>query len=312
MASTNHTANYSLSQFAQTDKPAWLGDYNQDMTKIDTAMKNNADATTSLGTTVSGHTTAISGLTSDVASVQSDVSSLGTRVTAVETKNTEQDTAISSAQSTATTANGKADTNATNIGLLDSRISADETTISSNTSAIEENTSDISALSDKIDAVVAKFSFTDIDTQPVSEIWTNMGYVSPNNTITLAQNSDGSLFKVYGVLGGLNNTGSTKTLAKTAVAGLSGVYGIKTSLQLNTAPTEAYVVAPMQRINGNHDNVSGIWDSSFAVGTDGYIYLHANTESSISLTNNQQVAMWYTPCLYINSNFGDIPQPQGN
>lgn len=312
MASTNHTTNYSLSQFVGSDKPAWLGDYNQDMSKIDTAMKANADANATTATTVAGHTTAISGLTSDVASVQSDVSSLGTRMTAVETKNTEQDTAISSAQSTATTANGKADTNATNIGLLDSRVSADETTISSNTSAIAENTSDISALSDKIDAVVAKFSFTDIKTQPVSEIWTNMGYVSPNNTITLAQNSDGSLFKVYGILGGLNNTGSTKTLAKTAVAGLSGVYGIKTSLQLNTAPNEAYVVAPMQRINGDPNNVSGIWDSSFAVGTDGYIYLHANTENSISLTNNQQVAMWYTPCLYINSNFGDIPQPQGN
>lgn len=310
MASTNKTTNYQLSQFTSTDKPAWLGDYNQDMTRIDAGMKGNADDIDSLETTVGAHTTAISGLSSDVASAQSDISSIGGRVTTLESSQATQDTAIATAQSTATTANGKADTNATNIGLLDSRVTADETTISSNTSAIAGNTSDISALSDKIDAVIAKFNFTDIETQPVSEIWTNMGYVSPNNTITLAQNSDGSLFKVYGILGGLNNTGSTKTLAKTAVAGLSGVYGIKTSLQLNTAPTEAYVVAPMQRVNGDPNNVSGIWDSSFAVGTDGYIYLHANSENSLSLTNNQQVAMWYTPCLYINSNFGDIPQPQ--
>lgn len=35
MGATNHTTNYSLSQFDPTDKPAWLQDYNGDMTKID-------------------------------------------------------------------------------------------------------------------------------------------------------------------------------------------------------------------------------------------------------------------------------------
>lgn len=44
MSSTNHTANYGLSQFLGTDKPAWLVDYNGDMSAIDTQMKANADA----------------------------------------------------------------------------------------------------------------------------------------------------------------------------------------------------------------------------------------------------------------------------
>lgn len=44
MSSTNKTTNYELSQFIGSDKPAWLADYNQDMSKIDTGMKNNADA----------------------------------------------------------------------------------------------------------------------------------------------------------------------------------------------------------------------------------------------------------------------------
>lgn len=35
MGATNHTTNYNLSQFEPTDKPAWLQDYNGDMTKID-------------------------------------------------------------------------------------------------------------------------------------------------------------------------------------------------------------------------------------------------------------------------------------
>lgn len=44
MSSTNKTTNYELSQFIGADKPAWLADYNTDMSKIDAGMKNNADA----------------------------------------------------------------------------------------------------------------------------------------------------------------------------------------------------------------------------------------------------------------------------
>lgn len=47
MASTNKTANYDLSQFTGTDKPAWLTDYNQDMNKIDTGIKTAQDTGTS-------------------------------------------------------------------------------------------------------------------------------------------------------------------------------------------------------------------------------------------------------------------------
>ena len=43
MTATNHTENYGLSQFAGTDRPAWLGDYNGDMEKIDAQLKQNAD-----------------------------------------------------------------------------------------------------------------------------------------------------------------------------------------------------------------------------------------------------------------------------
>lgn len=44
MASTNKTTNYNLSQFIGSDKPAWLTDYNQDMSKIDTGIKSADDA----------------------------------------------------------------------------------------------------------------------------------------------------------------------------------------------------------------------------------------------------------------------------
>lgn len=61
MASTNKTTNYELSQFVGSDIPAWLSDYNGDMSKIDTgihAAKVQADGAASgvsiLQTTVSG------------------------------------------------------------------------------------------------------------------------------------------------------------------------------------------------------------------------------------------------------------------
>lgn len=63
MTATNHTKNYNLSQFAGTDHPTWLGDYNGDMTKIDAQLKKNADAIASDagGLKTVAHTTDLTG-----------------------------------------------------------------------------------------------------------------------------------------------------------------------------------------------------------------------------------------------------------
>ena len=42
MSHTNSTAHYELSQFISSDVPGWLSDVNQDNSKIDTAIYNNA------------------------------------------------------------------------------------------------------------------------------------------------------------------------------------------------------------------------------------------------------------------------------
>lgn len=63
MASTNKTTNYELSQFLGSDKPAWLSDYNSDMSKIDTGLKNAADAATAAGGEATSAATAIGTLT---------------------------------------------------------------------------------------------------------------------------------------------------------------------------------------------------------------------------------------------------------
>lgn len=46
MSSTTKTLNYSLSQFADSDKPSWRGDYTGDMAKIDKGLQDNANAIT--------------------------------------------------------------------------------------------------------------------------------------------------------------------------------------------------------------------------------------------------------------------------
>ena len=68
MSSTNKTSNYELSQFLGTDKPAWLSDYNTDMSKIDAQMKLNADGVTAATGASTTNTTSIgtlSNLTTD-------------------------------------------------------------------------------------------------------------------------------------------------------------------------------------------------------------------------------------------------------
>lgn len=44
MPASRQTSHYDLSQFAETDRPTWSGDYNTDMAKIDEAIYNAANA----------------------------------------------------------------------------------------------------------------------------------------------------------------------------------------------------------------------------------------------------------------------------
>lgn len=63
MSATKKTANYELSQFVGSDRPTWLGDYNNDMSKIDMQLKRNADdiAAAADGLTSVNHTGDLTG-----------------------------------------------------------------------------------------------------------------------------------------------------------------------------------------------------------------------------------------------------------
>lgn len=98
MASTNKTTNYELSQFLGTDKPAWLTDYNSDMSKIDTGIHTAQTTATGADGKADTANTSIGNLENLTTSVKtSTVAAInevdGHADSAQETANTAQNTA---------------------------------------------------------------------------------------------------------------------------------------------------------------------------------------------------------------------------
>lgn len=116
---TNHTTNYELSQFVSADKPTFLGDYNGDMLKIDTAIAGVA--TTAQGAvstanaasaTASDAATAAAGAASTAATADANASSAlatagnaATAAAAAQSSAESASTAASAADTKATAAN---------------------------------------------------------------------------------------------------------------------------------------------------------------------------------------------------------------
>ena len=122
-AHTNQTANYDLPQFVGTDKPTWLGDFNEAMSDIDAGMHKNASDIASMQSDVSAATQAASKASSDVTTLTGTVTTLSGTVASVQTTANNASQTASSALNTANTANGKADTNASAISTLQSDVS---------------------------------------------------------------------------------------------------------------------------------------------------------------------------------------------
>lgn len=98
MSHTGSTTNYNLSQFVGTDKPAWLTDYNGDMTAIDAQMKLNSTAATTAGTNAGTALTNIGTLTDLTTSIKTSA------VAAINEVDAHADTAQATANSASSTA----------------------------------------------------------------------------------------------------------------------------------------------------------------------------------------------------------------
>lgn len=106
MASTNKTTHYELSQFLGTDKPAWLTDYNADMSKIDTGINSAQTTATGADGKADANTTAIGTLANLTTTAKTNL------VSAINEVDANADTAqltASEAAGTATSAKTEAD-----------------------------------------------------------------------------------------------------------------------------------------------------------------------------------------------------------
>lgn len=81
MGSTNKTSNYDLSQFIASDKPAWLVDYNSDMSKIDAGMEENKQSAVGNGTKISQIETNLEQVTQTVHNQGTTLQEYGTTLT---------------------------------------------------------------------------------------------------------------------------------------------------------------------------------------------------------------------------------------
>lgn len=121
MSSTNKTTNYGLSQYIGTDKPTYLGDYNSDMSKIDTQMKVNAGAVANAVSAAGSAQTIAEEASSKVDTLNRSVTANSEDIASIKTKDTQQDSTIQNVSNTASSALSKATQNEQNIADINSR-----------------------------------------------------------------------------------------------------------------------------------------------------------------------------------------------
>lgn len=220
------------------------------------------------------------------------------------------DTAIKNASDSATSADGKATSAQSDVTSLGGTVTTLQNTVSTQGTQITTNTTDINSantritgVENSISALTNKFILNDITTSTVNPTGTT------SNTLTLAQNSDGSIFKFYGSL-----QGTGISWPRVAIPGASGQYGIATGLTLNTPPTEAFAIDGaifgIFQNGNNYTMADNIRPLPIYVGTDGKIYLWNWTNAGTSTTGSGVACRLWSPCcIYFNTNFGDVPTP---
>lgn len=228
MAHTNETVNYHLSQFVGTDIPNPLVDYNGDMEKIDTAIKNVADSAVSQTSrivaleTQNGDTplaTTAQTISGAINELDGEISGIDTRLTTAEGKIVEDETTLGTAVGNISTLSGKASGLETKVG------SAVLTTVASDCSgAINELDGEVGTLANltttaKNNVVSAvnevDADITALETQNGSEVLT-----------TTAQTLSGAVNELDDEVG---NLASLETTVKTDV--VSAINEVNTAVE---------------------------------------------------------------------------------
>lgn len=218
-----------------------------------------------------------------------DMSAIDTGIYNAQTKG-------DSAYTLAGTADGKADTAITNAGLAQTDASSALGKIGTMANLTTTEKTTLVGAINEVDADISKFNLTNFKSYDLSQASAdieidNAGNFNVSGTITVASNSDGSIFKVYGVFGYTNTNSASQS--------------IKITLK-NTGivPTEAFQIFPagFKSIIPSGANVTDCYGAPIEVKANG------NLEYSDSMLGTQSRRGFLFPCLYFAKNFGDLPQ----
>lgn len=199
--------------------------------------------------------------------------------------------------------------------LWDITVPANATSLTSATFTDKRNVASVTSV---VNAIKEQLNLSDIQTKTLTFNGNRQA------SVTLAQNSVGSLFKFYGQFYFDNSTTSainlnTSSFAKTAIPGTSNAYGFATGLTLNSAPSSAYLIAPAgygafstmgyNKTNTGYMDAGNLFAVQIYVGSNGQIYISPNGNNWNS--GNEQAAantrsrIFWLPQLYWNGDFGD-------
>lgn len=153
MSHTNQTPNYHLPQFIGTDKPAWLVDFNQAMSDIDTQMKANETASATAEANAQSALSGLSATNTQVSGLQTDVTAIQTQMPLDEAQIATNTQNISTQASAIVNANNRIDTANSAISALNTKVgdlvdldTTDKTSIVNAVNELKGNITDLSAL----------------------------------------------------------------------------------------------------------------------------------------------------------------------
>lgn len=324
MTASQKTTNYELPIYAETDGYNILGDQNGAMSKIDTALKENADATTAQGGSITALTTQVSNINNTVtvlsntvetvkttadnaaslsATNEQDIGTLDGQVAALETSVTtanktanDAKTAAAAAQNTANTASGAASAAQNTANTATTAAQGAQTTANNALSnAQTAQTSANAALSG-----LERFNLT-IHESVASNTDLTRVFGTTYGAVYFDADSTRSVFKFYG-----NIEASTEQLSSKLVdiPGYSGSWkGVDTSFTVK-APSSVIWVERTGIVLKDLSTVgNAMFARGFAIGTDGHIYWPTFQTSE----NYSEMFIWHPSSLFFAEDFGNQP-----
>lgn len=331
MTASLKTTNYELPIYAENDGFNVLGDYNGAMAKIDTALKENADATTA-------QEGSITALTTQVSNVNNSVTALGNTVTTLSTT-------VDTVKTTADNAASLSETNEHDIGTLDGQVAALETSVTaanktasdaktaaaaaqntantaSGAASAAQNTANTATTAAQSAQTTANNALSNAQTAQTSANAALSGLDRFNLTVHESITSSSELTSVFGTAFGSvyfdadstrsvfkfygNIVVSTEQLSSKLVSipGYSGTWrGVDTGFVVKKQPSVVWV----ERTGLVLKELSTVGNSmlarGFAIGTDGHIYWPTfNNDESYN-----DMFIWHPSSLFFAEDFGNAP-----